>query len=273
LPVALSPVLRAPLWRAARRFARRGSGRAPRSPGKGERASRGPAATNYSTAEFQKDRLYIYTRSTVSVCKLYAPALGLGAISVAALTGSHKILSGRNAALTAAYAAVEKGFAEYRGRVVEKYGEDEDREFRHGATDVTFKDEETGKVRKGRGVDDTLQPSMYARVFDETNRHFVRNPEYNIFFLRCQQNTANDMLKARGHLFLNEVYDLLGMERSPAGAVVGWVDGYGDSYVDFGVFDGNNPRTIDFVNGREGAVWLDFNVDGTIYDKIGNGNA
>jgi hypothetical protein len=228
-----------------------------------------PTATNYSTADFQKDRLYIYTRSAVSVCKLYAPAVGLGAVSVAALTGSHKILNGRNAALTAAYAAVEKGFADYRGRVVEKYGEDEDREFRHGGTDVTFKDEETGKTRKGRAVNDELSPSMYARVFDETNRHWQKSPEYNIFFLRCQQNTANDQLKARGHIFLNEVYDLLGMERSPAGAVVGWVyEGNGDSYVDFGVFNGNSPTTIDFVNGREGAVWLDFNVDGTIYDKI-----
>lgn len=226
----------------------------------------------YSEKDFQSDRTKIYIRSAVSVCRLYTPALLLGGVAIAALTGSHKILSNRNAALTAAYAAVEKAFGDYRGRVREEFGEDKDREFRHGSKDVTFQDEETGKTRKGKAVDDALAPSMYARVFDETNRNFVRNPEYNFMFLRTQQNWANDKLKAQGHLFLNEVYDMLGMERSKAGAVVGWVFDperpLGDNYVDFGIFDGNNPRAVDFMIGVEGSVWLDFNVDGVVYDKI-----
>lgn len=44
-----------------------------------------------------------------------------------------------------------------------------------------------------------------------------------MMFLRRQQDYANEMLKARGHLFLNEVYDLLDIPRSKAGQVVGWV--------------------------------------------------
>ena len=56
----------------------------------------------------------------------------MGGLSIAALTRSHNILTKRNAALTAAYGALEKGFSEYRARVVEKYGEEEDRDFRYG---------------------------------------------------------------------------------------------------------------------------------------------
>lgn len=222
----------------------------------------------YSDHDRQKDVAIIYTRSVVRIGKLYAPAVLLGAASIGCLTKSHSILSERNLALTAAYAAVDKAFGEYRGRVVEKYGEEQDREFRYTSEEVEIIDD--------RGVQKTqLMPgpgaeSMYARFFDQYSPNWSKEPEYNLLFLRCQQNYANDMLKARGHIFLNEVYDMLGLERSRAGAVVGWVVSRdGDNYIDFGVFNGDSRNARDFVNGREGSILLDFNVDGIIYDKIG----
>ena len=51
-------------------------------------------------------------------------------------------------------------------------------------------------------------------------------------------------------------------------AVVGWVLGNGDNCIDFGIWDSANEKARDFVNGREGAILLDFNVDGVIYDLI-----
>jgi hypothetical protein len=109
---------------------------------------------------------------------------------------------------------------------------------------------------------------MYARFFDELCPDFNRQPEYNFLFVRSVQNFANDMLRARGHLFLNEVYDMLGIPRTGAGQVVGWVLENGDGYVDFGVFDGDNAMARNFVNGREGAILLDFNVDGVVHNLI-----
>jgi hypothetical protein len=224
----------------------------------------------YSERDRSRDVSLIYFQSGVKIVKLYAPAIIVGGISIYALTSSHRILSRRNMALTAAYGALEKGFSEYRGRVVEKYGEEEDRNLRYGSEIVELTDEKTGKKRTVTrvGRDD---PSIYARFFDPVSSSWSKEPEYNLIFLKCQQNWANDLLKSRGHVFLNEVYDMLGLPRSKAGAVVGWIlspNGETDNFINFGVFDGREQTARDFVNGREGAILLDFNVDGVIYDKI-----
>jgi len=221
---------------------------------------------DYSERDRQKDITTIYVQSGVKVLRAYGPAIIVGGLSIAALTSSHNILSRRNAALMSAYAAMEKGFAEYRARVVEKYGEDEDRNMRYGSRTEVVKE---GKVTHQITRVGTDTPSIYARFFDEYSTSWSKEPEYNLVFLTCQQNYANDLLRSRGHVFLNEVYDLLGIPRSEAGAVVGWILGVGDDYIDFGVWDDRtNSRVRDFVNGWEGAILLDFNVDGVIFDKI-----
>lgn len=227
---------------------------------------------NYSEKDRQRDVTLIYFQSGVKVVKLYAPALIVGGLSIVALTRSHIILTRRNAALTAAYTALDRGFKEYRARVVDKYGDDQDRDFRYGTQEVEIVDPETNKKKKAIRVADN-DPSIYARFFDLHSSSWNKEPEYNLYFLKAQQNYANDLLQGRGHVFLNDVYDQLGIPRSKAGAVVGWIltkDGSTDNYVDFGVFEGKTDVARDFVNGTEGAILLDFNVDGLIYDKIEN---
>jgi hypothetical protein len=225
---------------------------------------------DYSEKDRSRDISLIYFQSGVKVARLYAPAIIVGVASIYALRTSHGILTRRNLALTAAYSALETGFDQYRARVVEKYGEDEDRNLRYGSREVEIVDPETKKKKKVTrvGLED---PSIYARFFDSYSPSWNKEPEYNLVFLKCQQNYANDLLRARGHVFLNEVYDLLGIPRSKAGAVVGWLlspDGSTDNFVNFGVFDGREQVARDFVNGLEGAILLDFNVDGVIYDKL-----
>lgn len=224
----------------------------------------------YSEKDRSRDISLIYFQTGVKTVKMYGPAIIVGGLSIAALTKSHTILSKRNAALTAAYAALEKGFNEYRARVIEKYGEEQDRNFRYGTQQVEVVDPDTNRkkivTRVGPG-----DPSIYARFFDYTSSSWSKEPEYNLIFLKCQQNYANDLLRSRGHVFLNEVYDMLGIPRSKAGAVVGWLlsrHGDTDNFINFGVFDGRTDQARDFVNGTEGAILLDFNVDGVIYDKI-----
>ena len=224
---------------------------------------------DYSEKDRQRDISLIYFQTGVKIVKLYGPAIIVGGLSIAALTKSHNILTRRNAALTAAYAALERGFKEYRARVIEKYGEEQDQEFRYGTEQVEIEDEKGRKkiVKRAASGD----PSIYARFFDDGSPSWSKDPEVNRIFLQCQQNYCNDLLVARGHIFLNEVYDMLGIPRSKAGSIVGWVlskNGETDNFVNFGIFDGTKEVIRDFVNGHEGAILLDFNVDGVIYDKI-----
>lgn len=222
----------------------------------------------YTLEKATKDKVKLRVATGLDIVKLYAPAVGVGIISVAALTGSHVILSNRNTALTAAYVAVQKGFDKYRERVKAELGDDKDREFRFGKVEKEFVEEtETGPVVTSEVIADPNELSVYAKFFDQTCVDWKRNPEYNMLFLKAQQDYMNNLLHARGHLFLNEVYDALGIPRTKAGAVVGWVLGRGDDFVDFGIFSGTE-RSRAFVNGHEGAIRLDFNVAGVIYDLI-----
>lgn len=223
--------------------------------------------STYTDDEMRRDQYIILVRGATKIVKLYAPAVLLGAASIAALTKSHSILQDRNIALTAAYVAVDEAFKTYRARVVDRYGEETDRELRYSTEDVDIVDDETGEIVSTVRVDPNAE-SQYARYFDTENRNWSKDPEINLLFLRSQQNSWNDVLYARGHVFLNEVYDSLGLSHTTPGSIVGWVRNSenGDSYIDFGVLDGD--QGVDFFNGREGAILLDFNVDGVIWDKI-----
>lgn len=224
----------------------------------------------YSEKDRARDVTVVITKTSMKVVKLYGPSILLGAASIGALTKSHSILAQRNTAITAAYAAVEAAFEKYRERVVTKYGEDVDLELRYGVEEVEEVDEKTGKTKKVKQVA-LGEPSMYARFFDPTSRSWSKDPEVNNVFIRAHQRYANDLLISRGHVFLNEVYDMLGLDRSTAGAAVGWLhtpdSDRGDNYIDFGLFNADESVRA-FMNRQEGSVLLDFNVDGVIWDKI-----
>jgi hypothetical protein len=223
----------------------------------------------YTDAEYRKDLHIINMRGVTAIAKLYAPSVLLGAASIFALTKSHNILRDRNLALTAAYAAVDGAYTRYRERVVDRFGEEVDHELLYESEQVDNVDEETGEIISEIHVTDA-PGSRYARWFDkESSRNWSEYPEINRLFLRTVQNHCNDKLRTRGHFFLNEAFSALGMSHTRAGAVVGWrwQKGSGDDYIDFGMW-GPEDLADDFFNGRDGAVLLDFNVDGVIYDKI-----
>lgn len=221
----------------------------------------------YSDEDRVKDKAVVYTRAVVDISKLYAPAFALGLVSIACLSGSHHILTRRNAALGAAYAGLDKAFREYRGRVVEEIGEEREARVYQPVDKIDVVDED-GKKTKGH-VATAKGGSPYKVLFDEANKHWVRHAEYNQIFIQAQQNYANDLLHSRGFVFLNDVHDMLGLPRTKAGQIVGWVDnGDGDNYIDFGVFKNDPHAGMRFVAGDERSIWLDFNVDGPVLDIL-----
>ena len=230
------------------------------------------APEKYSERDYTKDLTRAYTTAVVKVGKLYAPAISLGVLSISCLISSHGIMQKRNVALAAAYKTVEEGFSAYRQRVIEEFGEEKDQEIRIESMktlEVEEKDPKTGKITTAK-VFDPNRVSDYARFFDESNPNWRRaDDQLNFFFVKQAQTYMNNLLQARGHVFLNEAYDALGIPRSQAGAVVGWVlSKDGDNFVDFGIYDSASEKARQFVNGQERSLLLDFNVDGVIYDKI-----
>lgn len=230
---------------------------------------------SYTDKERKQALLLVNVRGAQEIAKAYLPAVIVGGLSIAALTRSHIILNQRNTALAAAYTAVDKAFTAYRERVTEELGEEKDQEFRWGTRDVTEKvvgdDGETVDVTTKK-LDPDL-PSQYARFFDESSSNWSRSSEANYVFLTAQQRYANQLLKARGHVFLNEIYISLGLPPTTAGQIVGWVynhDEEKDGFIDFGIYS-RGERSSAFVNGPEKSILLDFNVDGPIYHLLGEG--
>jgi len=225
----------------------------------------------YNEADKQQDLKVSRIKVAIAVAKNYAPAIAIGVVSLALITGSHVILTRRNAGLTAAYAALDQMFKGYRSRVIADVGEEKDQEYRYDLVDKEIAvEDETGSYTKTVKVPGANGRSDYAVCFEKGSTHNWK-PEhmYNQMFLSAQQTWANNKLAADGHLFLNDVYRMLGFPDTPAGAVTGWIDGGdGDSVVDFGVFRYDKEMGNMFVNGNERSIWIDPNVDGVIYDKI-----
>lgn len=225
---------------------------------------------DYTARDYQEDKVKLYLQTSFKLVKLYSPAILIGAASIAALTGSHVILNRRYAGVTAAYAALDRAYREYRSRVKDELGEEKEQQFYRGkeSRDIIEETEEGAVVRT---VETAAGRSPYSFLFDKVNSEsWSPDPGYNQVFLRSSQGYANDLLRTRGYVLLNDVLDMLGIDRTRAGCVVGWVldGGNSDNYIDFGVFDGDSWKAMQFVKGAEKSIWLDFNVDGVIYDKL-----
>lgn len=239
-----------------------------------------PEDKEYSEEDYKKDILTNKIQCARKIAINYIPAATFLVFGIGCFFGAHNILSKRYIAMVGAYKLCEETFAAYRGRVKEELGEDQDRHFYYGTEFEETVEKVEGKNGKMKDkktkieVYPGVEVTQYARYFDEANPNWQRSADDNRFFLTNMQRQLNDKLVSQGHLFLNEVYDALGFERSSAGALVGWVysdddiNQTGDGYVDFRIYDCSSIAKRDFVNGYEPSILLDFNVDGLIYDLI-----
>lgn len=228
----------------------------------------------YTEKDEQKDLTITYAQAGLKLVKLYGPSLVVGAASIGAILTSHKIMRGRNIALAAAYATVDRSFKDYRGRVIDRFGKELDRELKYDiktkeVEEVVVHEDGTSEVVKKK-VQTVEKPrrSEYAKFFDDGCNGWDKDAEYNLMFLRAREEEATRRLRRQGYLFLNDVYDMLGIPRTRVGQEVGWIydekNPIGDNYVDFGIYDAHNTNARDFVNGIERVILLDFNVDGPI---------
>lgn len=223
----------------------------------------------YTADDKRRDTVIVNTKSALKLARLYAPAFAIGAASIVMIFSGHNILRKRSAALAAAYAAVENGFNEYKKRVAERFGADVEKEIRLGTKTETIPtiDPETGTNLGDENItvaDKTLGGNPYTMIFDSSCELWERDHEYNMLNLRAEQQYANDRLRSRGYLFLNDIFERLGVRGSKMGQVVGWIydpkNDNGDNFVDFGI----NEMFID----DEEKIVLEFNPQGNILDLI-----
>ena len=237
------------------------------------------AGQPYTEEDSKKETAIVYVQTGVEFVKLYGPSILLGAASIASIIYAHNIQRNRIGALAAAYATVDSSFKEYRKRVVDRFGKELDKELKYNIKPQEVEEvvvNEDGSEQTVKTTVNVANPnvglSQYARCFDETCAGWTRDSELNLMFLVQQQNYANDLLRHQKYLFLNDVYKMLGIPATKAGQIVGWVydenHPNGDNYVDFGIHDLYNEQKRLFVNGYEKSIWLDFNVDGVVYDML-----
>lgn len=243
----------------------------------------------YSEEDKKKDLTICYLQTGLKLTKLYAPAVCLGALSLGAILKSNGILRKRNVALAAAYATVDQSFKQYRGNVIERFGEKIDYELKNNlkAKEIveTTTDENGDEKTEKKTVYEPGDPSRisgYGRYFEKytrdgdgntvVNPNWEENNEYNMMFLRAMEKQANRILRTRKRLFLNEVYQMLGLPISKAGQVVGWVydpeNQNGDNYVSFGLLDDGPDMYSDYVYGNDPAIFLNFNVQGDVWSMM-----
>lgn len=234
----------------------------------------------YTQEIANQDLAIVYIQTGWKLTKLYAPSVILCVASVGCMVGSSVILRKRNLELAAAFKAVDTSFKEYRGRLIERFGKDLDRELRYNIKakeieEVVGVDEDGNEVIEKKTVevaDPNVMHSIYSIIFDEYCTGWSKSAELNKVFLIQQQEAANYRLKRQGVLTLNEVYDMLGAPRTKYGQLAGWVytedNNAGDNFVDFGMFDIHCEGSRDFINMRERSVILDFNCIGNILDYM-----
>lgn len=234
----------------------------------------------YSEEDMIHDQKIILGKKIVAGAKLYAGPILLGTAGAIAIALGNKEHRRRTATALASLASVTETLRQYRKRVADKYGEEEERRLRYNLNQVKIDGEEfdeNGKSKKVKKKVDVIDPngvhnySPYARFFDEASREWSKDPDQNFMFLRAQQKLANAKLIRDGYLFLNDVYDALDIPQTEEGHYVGWIydEKLGkDRYVDFGIFDMHKEAVRDFDLGYERTILLDFNVDGPIVDKV-----
>lgn len=240
------------------------------------------AGETYTEEDVKNETKIVYIQTGVKLAKLYALPVGLGVVSIAAILGGHNILRKRNLALAASYTALFNDFKGYRSRVIERFGEQLDKELKYNlktkeVEEIVVHEDGTEEIvkKKEQVMDDPDGLAGYdsfARFFDDGCAGWDPNPEYSLMFLNQQQNYANDKLRRQGYLFLNDVYDMLGIPKCKEGQTHGWIydekNPIGDNFVDFGIYNISRRKNRDFVNGYEKVILLDFNHDGNILNYM-----
>lgn len=216
----------------------------------------------------------VYLKAARDVCKIYAPSVGLGMLSVGMIMYGHRTLRVQHLMAAGAYKALTNDFDHYRDKVKAFVGDDLERNIntmKRPPRVVEVENPETGKTEEIEEIDLEAMPTDRSVFFDETCqpwRECGGDPERIKQFLLKLQEEAQKEFDKNGYLLLNWVYKRLDVPETYAGSVCGWFKGMGDDKIDFGIFNLHSQAARRFVNGLEDVILLTFNDDGDISKYI-----
>lgn len=224
----------------------------------------------YSVEDYKKDHVIVWSQTVSKFAKHYGLSIALGAASIGLIVYGRNAYEGRIASLTAAYAITKEMFDRYREKVAEDLGEEQEQGLYESA-EFDIKKNKNGKIVEAHIPETTL-----GRFFDRsTTFEFSENASSNQIFVKHQENFFNEKLAQRGYVFLNEVYEGLGFKPTPEGQVLGWFCEKGQEHERIRFFDEDRQKSQDILlkalqndDISAAALWLNFNVDGVIYDKL-----
>lgn len=234
--------------------------------------------------KFAKETAMVYGSTTMRMARVYAGPAALAIGSIACFFGANHILNKRNIALAAACTALDTSFKEYRGRVADRFGEEVEKQIRHGVTTTEVEKTITDENGDETTVKETVEVAdgkeqVYQRYFTRHNPNWDHSPDNVKFFMLSAQNALNDMLKARahtsptgiGHVTFNEALTEFGFDipADGSGLVLGWIydkrNPFGNNYIEVDV----TPCKLPGEDGKlEQAYSIVFNVDGDIYREM-----
>ena len=241
--------------------------------------------------ELEDEKKKIKRHGAAKIASLYLPALGLTIAGAGCELYGMKVFKDEKKALAMAFAGLASEFKGYRERTKNLIGEEAETGVLYGLKSgeiVETVEDENGKTKKSKKKAALIDPNevtcdeySYVRIFDDTNPRWNECMEYNKTFLRSQQWVFNEMLMANGHVILNDVLYATGFRKTKAGHRTGWVynsdDPTADNYIDFRITEIKVPITVSVeedgkvseeIIGYKDALMLNFNVDGSILDKI-----
>lgn len=154
---------------------------------------------------------------------VYIPAILIGASTLACIFGAHTLNKRQQAALISAYALLDNSYKEYKKKVDEVYGEGADDRIKgeiakdkYNSDDILVEDEKK------------LFYDYFSERYFESTMEEVMQAEYDL----------NRKLHTRDYAYLNDFYELLGLDHIPSGWKLGWslgasFDHYWKTWIDF----------------------------------------
>lgn len=163
------------------------------------------------------------TETVRAAAPAYIPTVLVGASTIACIFGANVLNHRKQASMMSAYALLDSSYKEYRAKVGELYGED---------ADVNVRTEIAKDKYAGDGFSEDNDKQLF---YDEFSGRYFESTMKDVLIAEHELNKA---ITVDGGAYLNEFYELLGLEPVDYADYMGWssvalMDMYWHPWVEF----------------------------------------